>query len=58
MIARPTKHGVQLQRKVVSLCSDVALNLRANEGYADGCDACWKDKGYEGEPPCNIKKSQ
>eukprot|EP00439_Symbiodinium_sp_Y106_P056575 s1976_g7.t4 len=47
------------KKQICADCGGMITTLLLSGGeYADGCDACWKANGYEGDPPCNIKKSQ
>ncbi|CAE7345452.1 hspbap1 [Symbiodinium sp. CCMP2592] len=47
------------KKQICADCGGVITTLLLSGGeYADGCDACWKANGFEGDPPCNIKKSQ
>lgn len=32
--------------------------LQPCQGFAEGCEECWKDSGYKGTPPCNVQKSK
>ncbi|CAE7266630.1 hspbap1 [Symbiodinium sp. KB8] len=47
------------KKQICADCGGVITTLLLSGGeYADGCDTCWKANGYEGDPPCNLKKSQ
>eukprot|EP00438_Fugacium_kawagutii_P001573 Skav219904 [mRNA] locus=scaffold5195:32713:38123:- [translate_table: standard] len=54
---RPKKTAPKILKCLDCGCPIQTLLLQGG-GFADGCEECWKDAGYKGDPPCNVQKSR
>ncbi|CAK9035480.1 Putative calmodulin-like protein 6 [Durusdinium trenchii] len=57
--ARRPRKKAQPKRNVCLDCGGpIQTLLLPGGGFADGCEICWKENNYKGEPPCNVQKSR